>query len=260
MKSIEDITPQSELDELCNSFRQLDGHLASPRYGLPDSYYKYFKEINGKQLWMTTKYFRNIAALDKLEAGIDTLDSFFVGVEYFQEKLSLSRTLNPFPKDYSDKFFLSVIADSLRSSLDIISKFLAWYFWLPEKEEIGFGYKKLIIPLHTICSPVADKCNSILQSKEFKMISEFRNADKHIGHGKLKIGFVNTKEKFSITLERPEELELSELKLASTNLFFQLKDLIRLSAIELQQWPLGYDAVNDELLEVTSEGYFTSHK
>jgi hypothetical protein len=260
MKLIEKISPQTEIDELCEFFRQLDGHLASPRYGLPDSYYKYFKANNDKRLWMVTKYFRNIAALDKLEACIETLDSFFVGAEYFQSKIVLARISSPFSKEYSDKFFLSVVADSLRSSLDMMSKFLAWYFWLPEKEEIGFSYKKLVVPLRTICPPVADKCNSILQSKEFKMINEFRNTDKHIGQGKRKIAFVKTEKGFSITTERPEGLELNELKLASADLFFQVKELIHLSTIELQQWPLGYDAVDDENLELTGEGTFTSPK
>jgi hypothetical protein len=258
MIALDQISPQSSVDSLCALFRQLDQHLGSPKHGLPESFHGYFTVDHGKQLWMVTKYFRNIAALDKFEAFIDTLDSFFVGVEYYQGKVALTRSDASFPLEYTDKFFISVIADSLRASLDVYAKSLAWYFSLPSKEKLGFGYRSLVLPLRERCKPIADECNTILQSTEFKLLKDYRDADKHIGQGKHEIGLERTKNGFSITSKRPDDLDIDQLKVAAAAVFGQVDQLVQFAVVEQQRWKLGYDASDDEVLEVNPDGTFKS--
>ena len=249
-----DIVPHSQLDDLRASFRELDAHLASPRFRLRATFDTYSRHVKGKRLWMATKYYRNVAALDKFEAFIETLDPFFVGVAYFHGDIVISRNSSPLPETYTDKFVISTMTDSIRSSLDVFAKFLAWYFWLPGKENIGFGYESLVLPLRGICAPVADKCNFVLKSPEYQLIKAYRDADKHIGQGKRTITLVPSGIGFKLTMQSPDRLDIPQLQDACADMLNQLNDLVHLSVAELQRWTLGFGAPDDKLLEESGDG------
>jgi hypothetical protein len=200
MKFIQ-VEPQKEIDKLCEYYHILDSHLFFPRSGNIKSIEKYSFIINGRQGIKISRFVRNACALEKLQAFIDQLDNYFIGVEYFNNNIQLERKKGiELPQKYKDNLFISVITESLRSSLDIFAKFLGWYFDLDEKEEIGFNYKKLIQPISKISSKISKQLNIIYTSNEYALIKELRDTDQHIGKNQNKIKFERSVEKFNLIL------------------------------------------------------------
>jgi len=257
MRSFKDITPQLIVDELCAEYRRLDAHLESPKYGLPNSWPKYLRAKNGKTELMITKYFRNVAALDKFEAFIERLDAFWVAVEYFNGDVILQRKVGKdFTQKYLNKFFISILADSFRSGLDIYSKFLGYCFDLSGKEEMGFGYKSLIEPLKDKSKSLSQSCNELYKSDEFSLLRNLRDAEKHVGLDKHTVSIKRLNRGFEIEAKRPAELDIGKLETATCVLLQKLLHLVHLTVDELQKWDLGYDSPNDMVVEETDEGSF----
>src|SRR3972149_11403026 len=109
MQSFTTINPQKEIDELCAEFRKLDSHLQFPRSGNIKSFDAYAFNLNGRYGAKITKYIRNSLALEKFQAFIDRLDTYFIGIEYFNKKINFERNEGlKLPDKFKNDFFISV--------------------------------------------------------------------------------------------------------------------------------------------------------
>src|SRR4030067_2436586 len=220
MQSFTKVNPQKEIDELCAEFRKLDSHLNFPRSGNVRSFEIYTFDLNGKYGVRITKYIRNYLALEKFQAFIDRLDTYFIGIEYFNKKINFERTEGQKLSDkFKNDFFISVMADSIRASLDIFSKFIAWFYDLAESDEIGFNYKKLIKPLESYSKKISQLLNRIYISQEFELIKNIRNSDKHIGKNQNQIKLERTLQKFNFEFKRAQPIPFKEFEEKSCSLF-----------------------------------------
>ncbi|NWF49919.1 MAG: hypothetical protein HXY49_05185 [Ignavibacteriaceae bacterium] len=178
-------------------------------------------------------------------------------MEYFQDNIQFERKKGiELPSKYKDNFFISVTTDSLRSSLDIFSKFLGWYFDLDEKEEIGFSYKKLIQPIGKISSKISKQLNIIYKSNEYELIKELRDTDKHIGRNQNKIKFERSIEKFNFVFNRYHPVNFQDYEKKANNLFKMLIELLSISIDECMKHQLGYNSSKDEEVIENEKGLF----
>lgn len=251
MISIKKIKPQEEIDELCAEFRKIDSHLYFPRSGNVKSFDAYTFKLNGRYGVKISKYIRNSLALEKLEAFINRLDTFFIGIEYFSKKIIFERTEGQqLPEKYKDEFFISAMTDSLRSSLDIFSKYLAWFYDLDERDEIGFSYKKLIEPLKNYSKIIAQELNIIYKSSEYIFIKNIRDLDKHIGKNQNQIKLERSLQRFNFEFKRAQPISFNEFERNSCSLFNMIKQLLFISIEENCNTKMGYDSNNDvEIIE-----------
>lgn len=159
-------------------------------------------------------------------------------------------------KNFQDMFFSSIIADSFRSSLDIYSKFIGWFFDFNNKESMGFSYKDLIKPLRYHSKGLSSKCNSLYISEAFLFLKTFRDAEKHEGIGKHKISLSNIEGTLKIELRRPEKISLIQFEKAACSCLQDFRELLRVTCVELQNWPLGFESPNDTVAETDDQGFF----
>lgn len=247
MKSFSEIAPQVVLDSLCAEYRRLETHLGSPRYaGHPLSNPAYCHVDNGKTVWRVSKYIRNLAALDKFEAFTERLDPLWISIEYFNGQVQLNRTIGePLTKAYTDELFVLIAADALRSSLDIFSKVLGWYFGLEHKQSVGFEYGKLIKPLREKSAPVSELLNRLYNAEHFTFLKSLRDADKHIGFGKPTILLEDTPTATKVSLTQADRIEIARVESCICATLTDLCTVVAASVTELQKWPLGYDCADD---------------
>ena len=252
-----DIQPQIYIDELCTEYRKLDEHLKHPKHKLPMSFesYSYFKDGNEKIKF--TKYFRNIGALEKLESLINHLDAFFISVEYFQNKLDIVRTEGEkLSIKFKEKLFYKIASDSIRSSFDIYSKVVAWYFDFDNKKEVGFSFKSFIKNVKEYSVTLMEKLNQIYNSPEYKIINDFRNADKHIGFDRFEMDINHSKKKFEIKIQRIPHLNNAELEYALLYLLKELQFIIKISIDTFSKYELGFDSKKDIEAIIQKDGTF----
>lgn len=253
--SFKDIQPQKIVDHLCKTYQDIDKHLMHPKTGLPDSLNNYWYIEDSKNMWLYTKYFRNIASLEKLESCINRLDEFWIAVEYFNGDIDLtSNVKNKLTKSYKDRFFMSILIDSWRSALEIYAKHIAWYFDIPGKEELGFTYKKFIVPLKKISNHISEKCNSIYKSESFRNFKNYRDTEKHAGFDKTKLNIKEIKNEINVQLKSNETLNISRMEKDTCSNLINLIDLIDYSVSELRKWHLGYDSSKDKYGEEMPDG------
>ena len=252
-----DIDAQAIVDDMCAEFRQVDALLGSPKHGLPTSVRRYIDSSQSPPVFHMTRYFRNVTALDKYEACIERLDPFFIAVEHFTGKVQLRRTTGAeLPKAYVDTFFCFTLADSFRSSLDIYSKFIGWFFDFKGKETMGFNYGELVKPLRLHSQRLADECNALRNSSEYALLKWIRDAEKHEGHGKTIFNLNETATSFSLVLRRPEPIDMANLELSAYVCLRSFLHLLHTTSVELERWPLGYPSTRDKVAEIDDEGYF----
>lgn len=256
MKNIEDIRCQDIVDELCKEFGTLDKALGHPKHSMPNGMSHYEQTRNGLKILHLTRWSRNIAALDKFEALIERLDEFFIAIQYFQGIIDVQRESAPLPKEYLDRFFVLVLADSIRSSLDIYAKFIAWYFYFGNRDTVGFNYKSFIKPLESCSTTLAAQCNHLYKLDAYKSLRELRDTDKHVGFGKSTIKVTNRKGKLDILMKRSEPLDLPRRLRCACKCLFALTDLVGVTTCELSQYPLGYESDKDEIVELRPDGYY----
>lgn len=256
MKEVESIHCQDIVDDLCNEFRTLDQVLGSPKHGMPNSLSNYRELRDGKQIWHLTKWTRNLAALDKFEALIERLDEFFIAIEYFQGIIDVRRESSPLPKEYLDRFFVFVLADSIRSSLDIYAKFVAWFFYFKDRNTIGFNYKSFIKQLQSHSPALASQCKQLYNLGAYNSLKELRDTEKHVGFGKNTIKITNRKGKLEILMKRVEPLEIEKWLKCAHSCLFALVDLLKFTTSELSRYPLGYIDSKDKIVELTPDGYY----
>jgi len=257
MGNFTNVNPQTEIDDLCAEFRKLDSHLHFPRSGNIKSFDVYTFNLNGRLGVKITKYIRNSLALEKFQTFIDRLDTYFIGIEYFNKKINFERIEGQkLPDKFKDDFFVSVMADSLRSSLDIFSKFLAWFYDLSESEEIGFNYKKLIDPLKSYSKKISQELNRIYKSEEYILIKNIRDSDKHIGKNQNQIKLERTLEKFNFEFKRAQPIPFREFENQSLSLFKMIKGLVIVSVEESCKTKLGFDSNKDVEIVEDQNGNF----
>lgn len=256
MKFIQ-VESQKEIDKLCEYYHTLDSHLFFPRSGNVQSVEKYSFEINGKHGVKISRFIRNACALEKLLAFINQLDNYFIGIEYFQDNIYFERKKEiELPQKFKDIFFISIITDSLRSSLDIFAKFLGWYFDLAERDEIGFNYKKLIQPIDKISNKIAKQLKITYKSKEYTLIKELRDTDKHIGKNQNKIKFERSIEKFNFEFKRYHPVNFNDFEKSSINLFKMIMQLLSIAIDECILYELGYNSKKDDEVIEDEKGLF----
>lgn len=235
------------LDGLCAEYCRLEVHLGSPRYaGHPLSNPAYCHLDNGKTVWRVSKYIRNLAALDKFEAFIDRLDPLWISVEYFKGHVQLNRAIGePLTKAYTDELFALIAADALRSSLDIFSKVLGWYFGLEHKHSVGFEYGKLIKPIRERSVVISELLDHLYNAEHFTFLKSLRDADKHIGFGKPTILLEDTPTATRVTVTQADRIEIAQVESCVCETLTELCTLVVATVGELQKWPMGYDCDDD---------------
>lgn len=258
IESLKYLVPQKYVDELCVYYRELDKFLLFPKNNFPLSIQDYHIIKNGNKEFQVSKFFRNIAALDKFEALIERLEMVFIASEFFQNSIDLKR-LNKDDLNYKfkERFFYSLSIDSIRSSLDILSKFIAWYYDFDNKMEIGFSYRNLIIPLKNYSSVLSDILKEINNSKFYKTIKEYRNIEKHVGSGKPTIQLTQKGTKFEINIKRYEVPNYNEIDLSICEILNNLLLVIKNAVKEFAKHKLGYNSKKDVVGIANSDGTYS---
>lgn len=257
LTTFRDIQSQAFVDDLCAEFRKVDALLGLPKHDLPNSFHRYIDEQKTPPIWHMTRFFRNIAALDKYEAVVERLDPFFLAIEYFSGKIVMQRTDGPaLAKTFLDSFFASALADSFRSALDIYSKFIGWFFDFSHRETMGFSYKGLIVPLRKHSRSIADECNTIYTSPDFQHLKTFRDSEKHEGLGKHRVSLADINGTLKINLVRPTSVDISKIERSACSCIEHFYRLLKTTSEELKSCPMGYDSPNDRIAAIDEEGYF----
>ncbi|MBN1639045.1 MAG: hypothetical protein JW866_08760 [Ignavibacteriales bacterium] len=240
------IESQKYIDILCADYRRLDSHLKYPRSGSIKQYNEYSFTLDGKYGMKLSRYVRNATSLEKLQAFIDRLDTFFISIEYFQGNIELKRKSGVELTDkFVNDFFIEVMLDSIRSALDIFSMFIAWFYDIKGKETLGFSYEKFIKPLKQINSRLADKLNRIYKSVELKFVKDIRDANKHIGKGQNKVDIESTMNKFKLHIERSKPINLIQLEEMIYKILDMIQNISTFTVDEFCKTNLGYDSTND---------------
>lgn len=246
MHSFSEIVSQRFIDKLCANYRKLDSHLKYPRSGNIKRYDEYCFILDGKNGVKLSRYVRNATALEKLQAFIDRLDTFFIGVEYFQGNIELKRKSGiELANKFVIEFFIEVMLDSIRSALDIFAMFIAWFYDIKGKETLGFSYEKFIKPLKQVNPKLSAKINEIYKSTELKFIKDLRDTNKHIGKGQNKIDIENTISKYKLHVERSKPINLIQLEKTIYKILQMLITITNLTVNEFCKTNLGYDSNND---------------
>jgi hypothetical protein len=252
MKTFKEIKIQEEIDYLCSLLRQLDSHLFYPRSGHPQ---KYFFYLSGKAGIHISKYIRNSAVLEKFQAFTNQLDDFFIGIEYFQKNISFTRNEGfEIPSKYKDIFFINVVCNSLRSSLDILSKCIAWFYDMEEKEDLGFSYHKFIAPLKKHNNKLSQQLNILYKSNEFNAIKELRDSSNHTGKNQRRILYESTLERFKVTVKIPKAFNHAIFEEQTSLLFYNIKEITIYMIDDFCRFKLGYDSENDSTIVEHSPG------
>ena len=188
--------------------------------------------------------------MDNFKAFSNRLSEFYIAVEFYQEKITFERVEIDFEKDYKQKFFLSVAADSLRSSLDILSKSIAWFFDLENKDTIGFAFKSFLKPIKEFSHPIFILGNSIYKSEPYIIVKNFRDSQKHEGLEKneFSLNAISANIKFS------GPINSIEIKEATIKLFNMILDLSEICVSEFLESKKGYDSPNDEIYKMNEKG------
>lgn len=258
IESLKYLIPQTYVDELCVHYRKLDKFLLFPKNNFPISIQDYLIINNGNTEFQVSKFFRNIATLDKFEALIERLDMVFIASEFFQNSIDLKRlNKNALNCKFKERFFYLLAVDSIRSSLDILSKIIAWYYDFENKMDIGFSYKNLIVPLKSYSSILADILKEIYNSKYYKTIKEYRDVEKHVGQGKPTIKFTQKGTTFEINMKRYKEPNFSEIDLSICEILNNLLFVIKNSVKEFAKHSLGYNSKKDVVGIVNSDGTYS---
>lgn len=249
MNSFNEISPQKIIDEFCSLYQKLDSHLKFPRSGSIKNFEGYNFVLHGKIGMKLSRYVRNATALEKYLAFINSLDAFFVAVEYFQGNIELKRkTGTELPDKFIQEFFINTIVDSLRSSIDIFSMFVAWFYDINGKENMGFSYEKFIKPLKLMNNNLSTRLNDFYKSDEYKLIKELRDSNKHIGKGQNKIDIVNTIKKYKLHFEPSKPIDILKFKKTSCKYLKKLKEITTFTVDEFCKTDLGYDSNNDLII------------
>lgn len=209
-----------------------------------------FLNLKGEERYNITKWFRNIAVMDNFQAVRTRLSEFYIAVEFYQGKIRFDRVEIDFETEYKQKFFLAVAADSLRSSLDILSKSIAWFFDLPNKDTIGFAFNSCIKPVKEISPPIFQFGNKIYKSDSFKAIKNFRDTQKHSGLEKNK--FELTTINANIKISNP--IDCLEIEKALLRLFNMILGFSEICISEFLKDSKGYDSPRDQICKVNEKG------
>jgi hypothetical protein len=258
MGNFNEIVPHQFINLLSSYYQKLDTHLKFPRSGSIKKYEDYEFILDDKRGVKLSRYIRNATALEKLQAVIDRLDSFFIGVEYFQNNIEMRRKSGmKLPEKFIQDFFIEVMLDSLRSSLDIFSMFVAWFYDMQDKETLGFSYKKLIEPLKKINSELSIKLNEIYKSEEYKFIKDIRDSNRHFGKGQNKINIENSLTRFELIMERTLPIDLLSIEHNVYLMLEKIKNLTEFTVNEFCKLNLGYEAKSDLIiLFIDDKGHF----
>lgn len=238
-----------DIKECFSFFEQKQKQLEDDFSRLNPFEYK-FLNSQGEERYNITKWFRNIAVMDNFQAVRARLSEFYVAVEFYQAKIKFDRVGIDFEKEYKQKFFLAVAADSLRSSLDILSKSIAWFFDLPNKDTIGFAFKSFIKPIKEISLPIFEFGNKIYKSEPFKVTKHFRDTQKHSGIEKneFKLNNINANIKFS------NPIDCLKIENALLKLFNMILNFSEICISEFLKVSKGYDSPRDQICKVNEKG------
>jgi len=223
----------------------------------PTSFKEYHYKESNQICINISKFIRNVEATNRFQSFIDKIELFLLNIEYFNNELDLERKNDiSLTKDYKNHYFISNCVDSLRSSIDILSKVISWFFDLKGKEEMGFSYQQLISPLKKIEPKLSIALNQLYRSGEYSNINDFRNSDKHIGKGKMVVEMSKVKNSFSIKLSRKKPLEINELETDCLAVMSRLHDTVMLMVDCSCKYNLGYDSKSDKIAYVTQDGFY----
>lgn len=246
---------QENVDEFCSEYRKLDEHLKHPKHKLPMSFENYTYRSNGQEKIMISKFFRNIGTLEKLESLINHLDPFFIAIEYFQNNINVERMNGKqIDKSFKDQLFLKIAADSIRSSLDIYAKYVSWFYDLSNKKDVGFSYEKFIKNLEKHSTALKQHLIDLYSSEDFKIVNDFRNADKHIGFDRFEMDIKRSSKKFEISTKRIPKLDKDKIEHGLLSLLNSVKEIIKVTTNEFSKYELGYNSKTDFEVSIGEDG------
>lgn len=249
IKSFQEIKIETSISSFAQKQAQLER--AFPRINL----FEYnFPNNKREQRFNLTKWFRNVAVMDNFQAANIRLGEFFVAVEYFQGNINFERVQDDFEPNYKKRFFLAVAADSLRSSLDILSKCTAWFFDFQNKNEVGFSFKNYLKPIESLSQPIFKSGNQIYRSKAYKMVKEFRDAEKHAGLGKREFELIKLGTKFEAKINNPDPIKFLEIEKACAELYSMILIFSETCVCEFLKFDKGYNSTDDKICKLDREG------
>lgn len=254
IKNLASLDIQSVLEHLHKYYNYLNQYFHEPKTRFTQDY----KIVeNGINKLAITNWFRNVVVLDNYEMIIQRLQELFISSDYFNNNVDLHKKGEDFNKQYKDKFMYSIAIDSVRSALDILSKAIAWYFNLDEKDEVGFCWVKLIKPLKSINETISNDLNAIYKSTDFKYIKEFRDTDKHAGFGKRLYSYKVEKSKFEIVIKRADPLDFDRIDHSLCEVFNMFLEIIKNITEELKNYGLCFKSKNDVFGKIEDNGTIT---
>jgi len=251
LKKLEEFEINVVHDFLWENYYRLNIQLQEPKKRM---WSEYIKDENGIKKFLISNWFRNIVVLDNYEMAIKRLQELFVVVDYFRNNIYFERKDKELPEGYKNKFMYSIGIDSIRSSLDIFSKSIAWFFDLSEKEEIGFCWEKLIKPLKEINKNIGDMLNNIYKSEDFIFIKEFRDTEKHSGFGNNIYSYKVENTKFKMVIKRSKSPDFNKIESSLCAVINMFLDSVEKITDILITYGLFYKSKNDIYGKIENDG------
>jgi hypothetical protein len=162
---------------------------------------------------------------------------------------------NELDKRFKNKLFLKIAADSLRASFDVYAKFVAWFFDLPNRKDVGFSYKYFIKKLQKYSTNLSEHLNEIYKSDYYKTVNDFRNADKHIGFDRFELDITRSSQKYEIKTKRIYPLNENELETSLVTMCNSLLEMTIFTVDEFSKFELGYNSKNDFEAVIGDDGF-----
>ena len=238
-----------DIEKCVSFFRQKQTQLEDTFSRLNPFEYN-FLNSHGEERCNITKWFRNIAVMDNFQAFSTRLSEFYIAVEFYQKKITFERVEIDFQQEYKRKFFLSIAADSLRSSLDILSKSIAWFFDIENKDSIGFAFKSFLKPVKKISHPIFEYGNLIYKSEPYEIVKNYRDTQKHSGLEKNEFKLTA----ISANINCTEPINCLEIEKAIVELFHMILNLSEICVAEFLKTKKGCDSPNDKICKVNGKG------
>ena len=205
-----------------------------------------FTSDTGEQRVAFTRHLRNIAALDHFASGMDRLSEFYIAADYFQGRVHLTRDEKDFSDAYREKFFVTLAADSLRSSLDMFANSFTSFFDLEKSTNRGgYNFKPFLKELKNRSEELFTIGNELYQSESFKTVKKFRDSHKHKGLNKREIKLVDKPDSFKASISNPLPIDMKVVMKALVKLFYLVEDIASKFVEIVQESDKGYVSPRD---------------